>query len=229
MNRSIDKWFSQPVECARNGRLAAELYDYAALNATSKPSRSRIRRVPAKLQFRQLQAADENCASISTLQGDSCCVIRGEAQVTLNAPASWPEMKDRFPLVRALHGDHPQFQWGKTSYIVGAALAGDGYFWCHAAARSSPKRARYRRVSRLHRISATTEVGSPHLSRISSSSYCALLFASTWLACFCRRLVNRPVARSRPHGGHIKRPAGLSRDFARRTELRSLCILQQHG
>ena len=48
-----------------------------------------------------------------------------DAVASFNTPAPWLEMRDHFPVGQAIRGEHPQFQWGQNSFIVGAAPAGE--------------------------------------------------------------------------------------------------------
>jgi nitrogen fixation/metabolism regulation signal transduction histidine kinase len=202
MNRSIDKWFSQPVEEVRadTAALSAELFDYAALNATSEAvSISESEEFLRNFTSGNFRAADEELREhLPTLQGGFVLALSGgEARVTLNTPASWAEMKDRFPLARALHGDHPQFQWGKTSYIVGAAPAGDGSVlvamplppkFAETARQIQESQQRYIELARQRKLVRRIYLGFLLLLTV------LVLFASTWLALFLSKLVNRPVA-----------------------------------
>ena len=112
MNRSIDKWFSQPVEEVRadTAAMSALLYDYAGLNASSEAqSIAESEEFQAAFARGNSSAVNEELLEhIPTLQGGFVLALNnGNAAATLNTPAGWSEMKNRFPLAQALRGEHP--------------------------------------------------------------------------------------------------------------------------
>jgi two-component system, NtrC family, nitrogen regulation sensor histidine kinase NtrY len=202
MNRSIDKWFSQPVEEVRadTAALSAQLYDYAGSNATSEAVS-----IAQSEEFRNpfvagnFKAANEELKEhMPTLQGGFVVALSGGAAVvTLNTPAPWQEIRDRFPVGQALRGEHPQFQWGQTSYIVGAASAGEGTVlvamllpprFAETARQIQESQQRYVELARQRKLVRRIYLGFLLLLTV------LVLFASTWLALFLSKLVNRPVA-----------------------------------
>jgi len=202
MNRSIDKWFSQPVEEVRadTAALSAQLYDYAGLNATSEAvsiaQSEEFRRPFATGNFR---LADEELKEhLPTLQGGFVLALSDDNVVaSLNPPADWPDMRDHFPVGQALRGEHPQFQWGQTSYIVGAAPAGKGTVlvamplppkFAETAKQIQDSQQRYVELARQRKLVRRIYLGFLLLLTV------LVLFASTWLALFLSKLVNRPVA-----------------------------------
>src|SRR5439155_3047680 len=102
MNRSLDKWFSQPVEEVRQdtSALASLISNYAAQNATSEAdsiaSSVDTQRAfagrnfsPAVAEFRRHEA---------TLQGGFVIAIDdGNAEASFGAPAAWPLLKAKLP------------------------------------------------------------------------------------------------------------------------------------
>ena len=202
MNRSIDKWFSQPVEEVRTdtAAMSALLYDYAGQNATSEAQ--------AIAQTEEFQSAfargnfsavnDELQEHVPTLRGGFVLVLNdGNAAASLNTPAPWPEMRDRFPVGQALRGEHPHFQWGQTDYIVGAAPAGNGVVivamplptrFAQTARQIQESQQRYVELARERKLVRRIYLGFLLLLTV------LVLFASTWLALFLSKLVNRPVA-----------------------------------
>ncbi len=202
MNRSIDKWFSQPVEEVRTdtAAMSALLYDYAGQNAMSE-----AQSIAGSEEFRTAFARgnfpavnEELQEHIPTLQGGFVLALSGgNAPATLNAPAQWAEMKDRFPLGQALRGEHPHFQWGPTDYIVGAAPAADGEVivamplpprFADTARQIQESQQRYVELARQRKLVRRIYLGFLLLLTV------LVLFASTWLALFLSKLVNRPVA-----------------------------------
>src|SRR6202158_113096 len=92
MNRSIDKWFSQPVEEVRadTAAMSALLYDYAGENAASEAqSIAQTEEFQRAVTARNLQAAEEELREhIPTLQGGFVvALVKGNAAASLNTPA----------------------------------------------------------------------------------------------------------------------------------------------
>ncbi|MGA3196158.1 MAG: ATP-binding protein, partial [Terriglobales bacterium] len=141
---------------------------------------------------------EELLEHIPTLQGGFVLALNnGNAAATLNTPAAWPEMKAHFPLAQALRGEHPHFPWGKTDYIVGAAPAGDGEVvvamplpprFAETARQIQESQQRYVELARQRKLVRRIYLGFLLLLTV------LVLFASTWLALFLSKLVNRPVA-----------------------------------
>jgi hypothetical protein len=202
MNRSIDKWFSQPVEEVRTDTAAMSdlLYEYAGENAASEAQ--------AIAQSEEFQGAfasgnfsaakDELREHVPTLQGGFVVALaNGNAATALGAPATWAEMKASFPVDAALRGEHPHFQWRQTDYIVGAAPAGTGTVFvamplppkfAQTAREIQASQRRYVELARQRKLVRRTYIGFLLLLTV------IVLFASTWLALFLSKLVNRPVA-----------------------------------
>ena len=202
MNRSIDKWFSQPVEEVRadTAALSAQLYDYAGSNAASEAvSIAQSEEFKEPLAAGNFKAANEELQEhVPTLQGGFVVALSGgNAVASLNTPAPWLEMRERFPVGQAIRGGHPQFQWGQTSYIVGAAPAGDSTVlvamplppkFAETAKQIQDSQQRYIELARQRKLVRRIYLGFLLLLTV------LVLFASTWLALFLSKLVNRPVA-----------------------------------
>jgi len=202
MNRSIDKWFSQPVEEVRadTAALSAQLYEYAGLNATSEAlSIAQTEEFVRAFTGGNMKAATEELQEhIPTLQGGFVVALgTNNAVALLNSPAPWPEMRDHFPVGQAIRGEHPQFQWGQTSYIVGAASAGDGTIlvsmplppkFAETVREIQESQQRYVELAAQRKLVRRIYLGFLLLLTV------LVLFASTWLALFLSKLVNRPVA-----------------------------------
>ena len=202
MNRSIDKWFSQPVEEVRadTAAMSALLYDYAGDNAASEAQAiaqtEEFQKAFASGNFSQ--ATDELQEHLPTLQGGFVLVMaRGSVAAKLNPPAHWADMKDRFPVQAALRGEHPHFQWGQTDYLVAAApLRGGAIFvamplppkFAQTAKQIQDSQKRYIELAAKRKLFRRTYIGFLLLLTV------VVLFASTWLALLLSKLVNRPVA-----------------------------------
>jgi two-component system nitrogen regulation sensor histidine kinase NtrY len=202
MNRSIDKWFSQPVEEVRadTAAMSALLFDYAGLNATSE-AQSIAQSEEFQTAFSRGNSSavdDELKEHVPTLQGGFVIALTdGEVRAALNAPAAWPQMKDGFPVEKALRGENPHFQWGPTEYVVGAAAVGNGAVlvamplpqkFAETARQIQESQQRYVELARQRKLVRRIYLGFLLLLTV------LVLFASTWLALFLSKLVNRPVA-----------------------------------
>jgi hypothetical protein len=204
MNRSIDKWFSQPVEEVRadTAAMSALLYDYAGQNAASEAqSIAQTDEFQRALASKNFSAATEELREhIPTLQGGFVLALaNGNAVASLNAPALWTDMKDGFPLLSALRGEHPHFQWGQTDYIVAAAPLQQGAVVVLVAMPLPPKFAQTARQIQESQKRYIELAGKRKLFRRTYIGFLLLLtvvvlFASTWLALLLSKLVNRPVA-----------------------------------
>jgi hypothetical protein len=202
MNRSIDKWFSQPVEEVRadTAAMSALLYDYAGQNAASEAQSiaqtDEFQKAFASGDFSA--ATDELREHIPTLRGGFVVTLtNGSAAASLNTPARWSDMKGRFPLQLALRGTHPHFQWGPTDYIVGAAPIANGAVvvatplppkFAETARQIQESQQRYIELAAKRKLFRRTYIGFLLLLTV------LVLFASTWLALLLSKLVNRPVA-----------------------------------
>jgi two-component system nitrogen regulation sensor histidine kinase NtrY len=202
MNRSIDKWFSQPVEEVRadTEAMSALLYDYAGQNAASE-----AQSIAQSEEFQTAFASkDFSTASAElrehrpTLQGGFVLALAGGNVVaSLNTPAPWTDMKAVFPVQPALRGEHPHFQWGQTDYIVAAAPVQHGAVlvamplppkFAQTARQIQESQRRYIELAAKRKLFRRTYIGFLLLLTV------VVLFASTWLALLLSKLVNRPVA-----------------------------------
>jgi nitrogen fixation/metabolism regulation signal transduction histidine kinase len=202
MNRSIDKWFSQPVEEVRadTAAMSALLYDYAGQNATSEAqSIAQSEEFQRAFASKNFSAVNEELREhVPTLQGGFVLALAdGKAEASLNTPAPWTEMRDRLPLQAALRGEHPHFPWGQTDYIVGTASTGGGAVlvamplppkFAETARQIQDSQQRYVELARQRKLVRRIYVAFLLLLTV------LVLFASTWLALFLSKLVNRPVA-----------------------------------
>ena len=202
MNRSIDKWFSQPVEEVRadTAAMSALLYDYAGLNATTEAqSIAQSEEFQTAFSRKNFPAVnDELLEHVPTLQGGFVIALAdGDAKAALNTPAAWPQMKPGFPVEQALRGGNPHFQWGQIEYLVGAAPAGNGAVlvamplpqkFAETARQIQESQQRYIELARQRKFIRRIYLGFLLLLTV------LVLFASTWLALFLSKLVNRPVA-----------------------------------
>jgi nitrogen fixation/metabolism regulation signal transduction histidine kinase len=202
MNRSIDKWFSQPVEEVRadTAALSSLLYDYAGQNATSEAqSITESEEFQSALTAGNISEANEELREhIPTLQGGFVVVLaNGDAATSLNTPAQWSAMKNAFPVQPALRGEHPHFEWGQKDYVVAATPFPRGAVlvamplpqkFAETARQIQESQQRYIELAAKRKLFRRTYIGFLLLLTV------LVLFASTWLALLLSKLVNRPVA-----------------------------------
>jgi two-component system, NtrC family, nitrogen regulation sensor histidine kinase NtrY len=202
MNRSIDKWFSQPVEEVRadTAAMSALLYDFAGENAASEAESiaetDEFRRAFASENFSE--TTEELREHIPTLQGGFAVVlVNGNAAASIGMPTPWTNMKNGFPLEPALRGERAHFQWGQTDYTVAAtALRGGAVVvgipvppkFAQIAKQIQDSQRRYVDLAAKRKLFRRTYIGYLLLLTV------VVLFASTWLALLLSKLVNRPVA-----------------------------------
>jgi two-component system nitrogen regulation sensor histidine kinase NtrY len=129
MNRSIDKWFSSPVDALQqdSGHVAALLSAYAGDNALQEARE--IAESP------EVQRAFETASYSgvlhefrrhqSTLQGGFALAIRdGDPVASWNAPRSWSVLKEALPDLRNLQAPPQKWLYSSTEYLVASARSG---------------------------------------------------------------------------------------------------------
>jgi PAS domain S-box-containing protein len=201
MNRSIDKWFSRPVEEVREdtAAMASLLQTYAQQNAVSEAaSMADAPETGRAFDSGNFSLLDHEFERHSTtLQGGFVVALRdGVPATSFRAPASWDELKAKLPLATAT-STAPTFTWNDTEYILGSAQVGDNGLILVA-------------MPLPQKFSQTVSALEEHQKRYFDlyrqrrsvrRSYMILLllltvlvlFATTWLALFLSKLVTRPV------------------------------------
>lgn len=203
MNRSIDKWFSGPVEQLQqdSGSVARLLKDYAGEN--SRQEALEIAKSPATQRAFQTGnysgALDEFRHHEPTLQGGFAVAIAdGSAVASLNAPEPWGALRKELPVLDEI--EHAPQKWvkGNSEYLLGmATVEGTGKILVgitlprdfsptleqinknqHDYAELRQERKRLRGMYMLQLTLLTVVV----------------LFAATWGSLFVAKLVTRPVA-----------------------------------
>ena len=202
MNRSIDKWFSTPVEEVRQDTriMATMLSKYAAANAhaeaesmASAPETIRAfdgHGFSAVLnEFRQHETA---------LQGGFAIAISsGNAEASFGAPMAWPLLKSLIP-AEPINPDKPKrISWNGTEFVLGSASVDNrGEIlvaiplpknFTDAQQQLEASQQRYLGIARERRLVRRTYM--TFLWLLTGM----VLFASMWLALFLSRLVTRPV------------------------------------
>ncbi len=201
MNRSIDKWFSTPVEEVRRdtATMSALLSQYAGQNvraeATSIASSPEVQRAFEEHNFSF--AIQEFHRHEVTLQGGFAIAISdGEAEASFGAPAAWDVLKAKIPLPKLAASAVP-FSWDKTDYILGSSPVGNNgqilvamplpRQFSETAKQMEASQQRYLDLARDRRLVRRTYMEVLLLLTV------VVLFASTWLALFLSKLVTRPV------------------------------------
>jgi two-component system, NtrC family, nitrogen regulation sensor histidine kinase NtrY len=203
MNRSIERWFSTPVEEVRadTAAMASLLADYAGKNARAEAAvladSPEIQRAfaghgftPALTEFRRHQA---------TLQGGfAVALVDDSAEASFGAPAPWPVLKGRIPWSAMKKNSSGNFSWEGTEYIIGSARVGDhGRIlvamplpakFSETVQQVEASQKRYWDLAKERRLVRRTYMSLLMLLTV------LVLFATTWLALFLSKLVTRPVA-----------------------------------
>jgi two-component system, NtrC family, nitrogen regulation sensor histidine kinase NtrY len=203
MNRSIDKWFSTPVEEVRadTHAMASLLGEYAAQNARAEASAiaasSETQRSFSGHGFSPVLA--EFQSHEITLQGGFAVALQGgNAEASFNAPAAWPLLKMRLPLADAAASQPAHFTWDQTEYTLGSARVGsDGLIlvgiplpreFSQTVQHVEDSQQRYVELAHERRLVRRTYMGLLLLLTM------MVLFVTTWLALFLSKLVTRPLA-----------------------------------
>ena len=202
MNRSIDKWFSRPVEEVREDTeaMASLLSRYLAQNA-----RAEAESIAALPETQRAFAGHSFSTVMSefrrhepTLQGGFAVAIEdGNAQASFAAPASWPLLRAKIPLERLASDSILHLNWEQSDYIVGAASV--NHRGLILVAMPLPEKLsetvksleasqrRYLELSRERKLVRRTYMGLLLLLTV------LVLFSTTWLALYLSKLVTRPV------------------------------------
>src|SRR6266581_7241188 len=129
MNRSIDKWFSRPVEevHADTTAIASLLSNYAAQNARAEAvsiaASPETQRAFSGRGFSTVMS--EFRPHEPTLQGGFIFAIEnGNAEASFGAPAAWPLLKTKVPIQKFSSGAPVRMTWEQTDYMLGAAAVG---------------------------------------------------------------------------------------------------------
>jgi len=201
MNRSIDKWFSTPVEEVRRdtATMASLLSQYAAQNAHVEAV-SLAQSPEAEHAFETGDfsgLSDEFRQHEATLQGGFAVALQNsDVEASFAAPAAWPTLRDKVPLER-LNSAEGSFTWNHTEYIVGSSRVGDRGMilvamplpkdFSEAQSQIEASQQRYVDLAKGRRLVRRVYMEVLLLLTV------VVLFATTWLALFLSKLVTRPV------------------------------------
>jgi hypothetical protein len=200
MNRSIERWFSTPVEEVRQDTalMSQLLAKYAAQNASAEAeSIASSPETQHAFEGHSFSAVlSEFRAHQTTLQGGfAIAILSGDAQASYGAPAEWPLLKPKIPLPPANAPQH--LNWDGIEYVVGTAPVGaTGEIlvamplpknFAEAQKQLEASQQRYLELAKARRTVRRTYM--VFLWWITGM----VLFASMWLALYLSRLVTRPV------------------------------------
>jgi len=203
MNRTIDRWFSRPVEEVREDtrNMASLLATYAQQNASAEATAiagaSETVRAYSTGNFAGVESEFQKHET--TLQGGFAFALRkGEAQASFHAPATWDLIRNK-AAPDQLSGPAPApLDWGQTEYILGTAPVGnEGLIlvamplperFSATVKQLESSQKRYFELYRQKRLVRRTYMSLLLLLTV------LVLFTTTWLALFLSKLVTRPVA-----------------------------------
>ncbi len=203
INRSIDKWFSTPVEEVRadTHAMASLLGEYAAQNARAEASSiaasADTQRGFTGHGFSSVVSEFQNHEI--TLQGGFAIALQdGTAEASFNTPAPWALLKARLPLADAAAGRPARFSWEQTEYTLGSApVENNGLIlvaiplpraFSQTVSQVEESQQRYFELAHERRLVRRTYMGLLLLLTM------MVLFVTTWLALFLSKLVTRPLA-----------------------------------
>jgi hypothetical protein len=203
MNRSIERWFSTPVEEVRSDvhAMASLLAGYAAQNARAEAvaiaTAPETRRAFAGYGFASVDA--EFKEHQPTLQGGFAVAVQnGRAVASFNMPMDWLTLKTKLPLAEAVEGGPAQFTWNQIEYTLGSIpVEGGGFIlvalplpreFSQTVAQVEASQKRYYDLAHERRLVRRTYMGLLLLLTL------AVLFVTTWLALFLSKLVTRPLS-----------------------------------
>ena len=202
LNRSIDKWFSRPVEEVRKNTqaIASLMLGYAGQNAQSEASSiasaPEVRRAFVSGDFSG--ATGEFRRHGSTLQGGFvAALIDGDLKASQSMPGSWPLQNLKVPSSEDSVPGPAHFTLGKSEYILAAAPVGEHGLvlvgmplpqeFSNAVRQLDESEQRYVELSRERKLLSRTYMSQLLLITM------LVLFAAMWLAVFLAKLVTRPV------------------------------------
>jgi two-component system, NtrC family, nitrogen regulation sensor histidine kinase NtrY len=200
MNRSIERWFSTPVEEVRQDTalMAQMLAKYVAANAHAEAvSIASAPETQHAFDGHSFSGVlDEFRTREATLQGGfAIAILSGDAEASFGAPVEWPLLKPTIP--RPITSDPQHISWNGVEYVLGTALVGDS----GEILVAMPLPANFTEAQKQLELSQQRYLELAKARRTVRRTYMVLLwwitgmvlFASMWLALYLSRLVTRPV------------------------------------
>ena len=199
-NRSIDRWFSSPVQnlSESSEQIAGLLVQYAQSNAQAEAQTlAGSPTIQNAFESRNFSPATATLREEKpALQGGFSILLRDRAlAASINLPSEWNELGE--PLLQALQTSH-RLQWGNADYVVASTSVGNGGLVITAIPLPESFAASMNQIAESQRNYQALGSNRKALRR----TYILLLllitalvlFAATWLSLFISRLVTRPVA-----------------------------------
>jgi nitrogen fixation/metabolism regulation signal transduction histidine kinase len=203
MNRSIDKWFSGPVEQIQedSGDLARVLSNYAGDNA-----RQEAVEIAASPDTQQSFAAGNSAQVLRefrrhqpTLQGGfAMAIANGELMSGWNVPGPWGSLRQTFPPLSLLEKEPQPWSRDETHYVLAAApvgTSGEILVGLPLPRGFAPI------LEQIHKSQQSYLALGRQSKRIRGLYMLLLslltvlvLFAATWLSLYLAKLVTQPVA-----------------------------------
>ena len=202
MNRSIDKWFSRPVEEVRQDTEAvgSMLSNYASQNARAEAASFAVSpEVQRGFQSGNFGPVLESFRrrEVSLQGGFAVALIGSDAEAVFHAPDTWPALREQMRL-RDPASPPLSFRYHDTLYMIGTAFVGDrgsvlvamplpaDFLRIMSQIESSQQR--YMELSRQRKAVRRTYMGLLLLLTV------VVLFAGTWFALFLSKFVVQPVS-----------------------------------
>jgi two-component system, NtrC family, nitrogen regulation sensor histidine kinase NtrY len=203
MNRSIDKWFSTPVEEVRadTHAMVTLLASYAMQNARTEAAAiaasPEVERGFSGHGFSGV-ASELQRHEITLQRGFALAVQDGNAEASFNLPAPWSVLKAKLPLAEAALGHPAQFTCQQMDYTLGSApVEGGGLIlvgiplpheFSQTVRQVEASQQRYYDLARERKLVRRTYMGLLLLLTM------IVLFVTTWLALFLSKIVTRPLS-----------------------------------
>jgi two-component system, NtrC family, nitrogen regulation sensor histidine kinase NtrY len=202
MNRSIDKWFSQPIEevQGRSTAVAELLSSYAGQNALAKAQS--IAASPAALKAYRTGRFDSLMEELReraiTLQGGfALALYNGQIKASYGAPLPWTVLQAEVPNIRTMQNKPSLFSLNHRAYMLGTAPVEElGYVavalplpekYMDALNQLDQSQRRYQELRSNNKLIRQTYMRALWLITL------LVLFGTTWSALALSKLVTRPV------------------------------------
>jgi hypothetical protein len=202
MNRSIDKWFSQPIEevHGRNAAVTDLLSSYAGQNALAE-ARAIAANPDALKAYRTGKFGslmEEFHRHEITLQGGfALAFYKGQIEASYGSPLPWSVMLTTVPNLATMQGKPRQFTLDNREYMLGTApVEGLGHVavalplpekYGDALNQLEQSEQRYQELRRNNKLIRQTYMQALLLITL------LVLFGTTWSALALSKLVTRPV------------------------------------
>jgi nitrogen fixation/metabolism regulation signal transduction histidine kinase len=203
MNRSIDKWFSGPVEQIQqdSGHIGRLLSEYAGEN--SRQEALEIAQSPDTIKAFETGnytgVIHEFHRHEPTLQGGfAIALLDDDAVASLNAPQTWVTLQRSIPSIEQMQSAPQKWSGGSTEYILGMAPVGKSgriLIGLPLPKDFSPTLDQIKlNQDRFLELSRERKNLRGMYMLLLSLLTVLILFAATWVSLFVARLVTRPVA-----------------------------------